>query len=380
MTPRQEEAARIFQECGSIAETARRMGIERSPCRLLLMRAGAINPTSEAVIEPGPRQFIAKTSTLVKLKDDPHGRLLQWVKADHERAGRVAALEEALREIAKSVPRLPPEPASPATMRDLMAVIPMGDPHVGLLAWAVETGSDWDLRIAERVLVGAIEQAVAIAPPAARCLLINLGDYFHTDSQANQTARSGHQLDVDSRWSKMLEVGIRIQRRMIEACLKRFGEVIVKNVRGNHDDHSSVMLSHVMAAYFEKDPRVSVDMSPSLHSYHEWGKCLIATHHGHAAKFAQLPLLMAAAQPEMWGRTKFRRVYCGHVHHDSLKEFPGVIVETFNTLAAADAYAAGAGYMSGRDLKLDIWHKDRGMINRSIIGIEAIERATETKP
>ncbi len=374
MTPRQEEAARIFQECGSIAETARRMGIERSPCRLLLMRAGAIGPTSEAVIEPGPRQFIAKTSTLVKLKDDPHGRVLQWVKADHERASRVAALEDALREIARDIPRLPPEPASKAIMADLMAVIPMGDPHVGLLAWAVETGADWDLRIAERVLVGAIEQAVSIAPPAACCLLINLGDYFHTDSQANQTARSGHQLDVDSRWSKMLEVGIRIQRRMIEACLKKFGSVVVKNVRGNHDDHSSVMLSHVMAAYFEKDPRVSVDMSPSLHSYHEWGKCLIATHHGHATKFAQLPLLMAAAQPEMWGRTKFRRVYCGHVHHDSLKEFPGVIVETFNTLAAADAYAAGSGYMSGRDLKLDIWHRERGLINRSIIGIESIER------
>ena len=374
-TDRQAEAARIYAETCSVVATARELGIEYSPCRVLLKRAGVLKPSAEARLEASPGQFVKATSTLVRIQDDPDGRVLQWVKTDTERANKVAALEEAIRRLSKTIAPLPKSksPKEPAAA-DLMVAIPMGDPHVGLLAWAAETGADWDLKIAERVLVGAIEQAVQVSPPAARCLLINLGDYFHTDSQANETARSGHQLDVDSRWSKMLEVGIRIQRRMIELCLGRFGEVHVDNVRGNHDDHSSVMLSHVMAAYFSKEPRVKINMTPALHSYHEWGKCYIGTHHGHTAKIDKLPILMAAKNPDAWGRTRFRRIYRGHFHHDSLVEFPGVIVETVNTLAAPDAYAAGAGYLSGRDLKVDVWHKTRGLINRSIIGIEQIER------
>lgn len=36
---------------------------------------------------------------------------------------------------------------------------------------------------------------------------------------------------------------------------------------------------------------------------------------------------------------------------------PGCVVESFRTLAAPDAYASGAGYRSGRDMKLDVIHR-----------------------
>ncbi len=340
-------------------------------------RAGLGGFTASGVatplLSPQDGYHVKGTSTLVS----PDGEVkAQWVKVNRDAQERFQALEQAIAGLIEPVRGYAaPVKAPKRADSDLMCVLPLGDPHVGLLSWAAETGEDYDLRIAESVLCGAVDQAVELAPAAGRCLLINLGDYFHADNQENRTMRSGHQLDVDSRWAKILEVGIRIQRHMVERCLEKFETVDVDNVRGNHDDHSSVMLAHVMRAYFERDPRVNVCMSPALHHFFEFGKCLIGTHHGHATKFQALPLVMASLNPEAWGRTTHRRVYCGHIHSDSVKEIGACTVETVNTLAARDAYAAGAGYISGRDLKLDVWHRGDGMVNRHIIGIEQIRRA-----
>jgi hypothetical protein len=372
-TPR-DRVLRVYQECGSIRETARRLGLAKPTVQGHLRRAGIkAKPIAAPMLEPADGQLLKGTSSLVRVAEDgSQSTVLQWVKTDVDRGAKVDALRQAIDGICKDLPRAKPIAAPRSCDDDLMCVIPIGDPHIGMLSWAAETGESWDLIIAERVLIGAVEKAVALAPSAGRCLLINLGDFFHSDSQENRTARSGNQLDVDSRWARVLEVGIRIERRMIELCLAKFKRVDVDNVRGNHDDHSSVMLAHVMNAYFERNKRVSVCMNPSLHHYWEHGACLIGTHHGHQTRKERLGALMAATQPEAWGRTTHRRIYRGHEHSDSLREEPGVIVETMNTLAARDAYAAGSGYVSGRDLKIDTWHKKHGLVNRHIIGLSTL--------
>jgi hypothetical protein len=372
MSSARDAALQAFREVGSVRGAARKLGVDAATIRKHLRKAGIGPAQATPLLAPPTGYHVKGTSTLV----GPDGEVkAQWVKVNQDQQDKVRALELAIAELVKPVQGYAaPTKAPRHAESDLMCALPLGDPHVGLLSWAAETGDDYDLRIAEQILCGAVDQAVELAPAASRCLLINLGDYFHSDTQENRTLRSGHQLDVDSRWARVLEIGIRIQRRMIERCLEKFSVVECDNVRGNHDDHSSVMLAHVMRAYFEREPRVKVCMSPSLHHYFEHGLCLVGTHHGHATKFQNLPLLMAATQPEAWGRTKFRRVYCGHVHSDSVKEFGGCTVETVNTLAARDAYAAGAGYVSGRDLKLDVWHAGHGLINRHIVGIEQIRK------
>lgn len=363
-----EEVARAYKETGSIAGAAKLLGMDRRGMARKLRKMG-LGTDAVAPIRPAPEgQTIRGTSTLLRADGSV---VQQWVKTRQDDADRLDALRAAVEAICEPAKGQAAPTVAPVTMADLLAVIPLGDPHVGLLAWAAEGGADWDLATAERVLTDAVRRAVLLAPPASRCLLINLGDYFHADDQSNRTARSGHQLDVDSRWSKVLAVGIRIMRTMVDACLAKFGAVTVDNVRGNHDDHSAVMLSHVLAAYYEREPRVTIEMSPALHRYHRHGRALIGTHHGHAAKFSDLPLLMAANQPEAWGAARFRHIYCGHVHRDRLTEHAGCKVETVNTLAARDAYAAGAGYMSARELQLHIWHAERGLIQRHTIGVEA---------
>ena len=73
---------------------------------------------------------------------------------------------------------------------------------------------------------------------------------------------------------------------------------------------------------------------------------------------------MAADRPEDWGNTEFRHWMCGHIHHWTAKEHPGVIVETFRTLAGKDAWHAGKGYRSRRDMNCIVFHAKYGEIQR----------------
>jgi hypothetical protein len=55
-----------------------------------------------------------------------------------------------------------------------------------------------------------------------------------------------------------------------------------------------------------------------------------------------------------------------------VKEFPGVVVESFRTLAPKDAWHHGSGYRAGRDMRLDIYHREHGLINRHIVGVRQV--------
>ena len=296
----------------------------------------------------------------------------RWVKTNKEQADRHADMLAAIGGLAAEWPARTPIDAPPVSNADLLCVYPLGDPHLGMLSWAQETGQTFDLGIAEHNLCAAMDRLVMLAPPAEEALVINLGDFFHSDNSSNRTARSGNALDVDSRWAKILGVGIRAMRRLIDSALSKHARVRVVNVIGNHDDHSSVFLSLALAQFYEHEGRVAIDTSPSKFHWHRFGANLLGITHGDSVKANDLPGVMACDRAKDWGETEHRFWYCGHVHHDTLKEYPGVTVETFRTLAARDAWHHGAGYRSQRDAKLDVLHRKWGRIQRHCVGIDQV--------
>lgn len=300
----------------------------------------------------------------------------QWVKSQTDKQAELAALIEALKHIADPFKGTSGVTAAPKNAdADLLTVYPIGDAHIGMYAWGEESGQDFDLDIAERNQVAAVDKLVSLAPKSALALVLNLGDFFHTDNASNRTARSGNALDVDTRWAKVFRVGVRAMRRCIDRALRRHETVSVWNVPGNHDDHTSQALSVCLAMYYENNPRVKVDLSPAAFYYLRFGRCLLGSTHGDNVKPADLPGIMAHDRAADWGETRHRHFYTGHVHHDSLKEYRGVTVETFRTLAPGDAWHARSGYRSGRDMKLDVWHREHGHINRHIVGIGQVDFA-----
>lgn len=333
-----------------------------------------ISPRHHLTREVAPGQKLRGVSSLYK-KGEPEP-VLQWVKSQDDKEQRERIMREWVDWLMEDARGLAPSIAGPTvTDADLLACYPLGDPHFGMYAWAQEAGEDFDLAEAERITTAAIDRLVGASPPTELGLLINLGDFFHADDSKNRTPESGHALDVDTRYAKVMQVGLRAVVHCIKRMLEKHAKVIAWMLPGNHDPHSSYALALALGAWFQNEPRVQVDMSPALFRYLEFGKVLIGAHHGHAAKRGELPGIMATDQAEAWGRTIYRHWYCGHIHHKTRDmEHPGATVETFRTLAARDAWHTGKGYRAGRDASLILHHREHGEIMRVRCGKEMVEK------
>lgn len=310
------------------------------------------------------------TSTLYK---DGEAKL-QWVKTsiDHERQRELFI--QAAESMAAELPQVNSVICPARTLPHLMAVYPIGDAHIGMRAWGEETqGESWDMTRAVQVQCGAMAALVELAPAAEQAVIINLGDWFHADNMAGMTERSGHVMDLDGRYAKMIDVGMMVMRQCITSALKKHKTVRVINVVGNHDDTGALWMSVALRHTYENEPRVQVDRAPSAFHYIEHGKVLIGCHHGHTCKGERLPGVMAADQAQAWGRTEHRYWYLGHVHHQSVKEYAGVTVESFNTLTAKDAYAAFGGYRARQNMKCIVMHAEHGEVSRHTVSPEMLK-------
>jgi hypothetical protein len=297
----------------------------------------------------------------------------QWVKSSADEDRRQELLEQFAQTLADSVKGLAPVAAAPqATSDNLLSVYPWGDPHFGMYAWWQDAGADFDLDIAERLTCSAVDRLVSAAPEGSTGVLLNLGDMFHADNQKNVT-NSGHQLDVDGRWAKVQQVGLRAKIHCIRRMLEKHSRVIVRINKGNHDGHSSYALALMLSCFFHNDPRVEVDLSPAPCWYFQFGKVLLGSTHGDTIKGKDMLSVMAADKPQEWGQTTHRYWYVGHVHHKDVKEYPGGIVEYLRTLAARDAWHQGQGYRAGRDMQLIVLHKEHGEVERHRCDVGMVE-------
>lgn len=328
---------------------------------------------TEAAHLAAPEKFLVKgVSTLV----DGDGNIrAQWIKTQREAEERLKALVDALKEtFAQTVP-LAAIAAPKSTVGSLLTVYPIGDAHFGMHAWGEETGEDFDLKIAEDILVSAVQRVVRSGPRSKTALIVNVGDYIHIDDGTNRTPASGHALDADSRYAKIIRVALRALVTSIYLALRRHENVIVISKPGNHDPHSSVVLQVALGLFFENNPRVTIDQGPAPFSYHEFGRNLIGVTHGDKVKLEQLGGIMAADRPEAWGRTQFRVWITGHVHTRLVFEGPGWTGESFRTLTPGDGYAVSHGYRSGRDIYGIVFDEKYGEVERHRVDIAQVRSA-----
>lgn len=338
----------------------------------VLAARGGWSPDHQMVHPVAPGFQVKGTSTLY---GDDGSVKSQWVKTTQDSERVREALEAAVHAMAEDLPKVTPRKAKGCWRTDLMVGYPIGDPHIGMSSWRAETGEDWDLQIARRVHCEAMAALVDAAPATETALVVNLGDMLHYDSMEAKTPRSGHMLDADGRYAKVIDVAVAMMRQCIESALSKHKFVHVVNVVGNHDETGALWLARLIATVYEREPRVTVDVNPSVFNYHRFGKVLIGMHHGHTCKPERLPGVMAADRAKEWGDCLHRYWWQGHIHHESKKEFPGCSVESFNTLAAKDAYANNGGWRSARTMQAVVFHREHGEVARSRVNAAMFEEA-----
>lgn len=243
------------------------------------------------------------------------------------------------------------------------------DVHLGQYSWGRETGGkSYDLDIARQTVRGTFARLVANAPATGEAIVLGLGDYFHADGNDARTPKSGNALDVDSRFGKVQWVGAELVIEMVDMALQKHSHVTVKVLRGNHDPRGQETLTIALWFRYLGNPRVTVDRQPATHWFFQWGKVMIAAHHGHETKPESMPGVMAAYEPAMWGDTLYRYAYLGHLHHRmrGLDERSGAIWEVFQAITAKDAWNREQGHASGRSITAIVLDKEKGEVMRIV--------------
>lgn len=395
-------AVAAYREHGNKTKAADALGWTRSKMRRHLHRAAERGLMGPAETLPGYRIDSLTTTpagTYVKQRKehgehytptlpvkgkttlvDAEGRIMMQHIMERDtaerRAEKLAAMVDAFKE---EIPRVTIMRAPVGNIAEIANQFTVTDNHFGMLSWREETGADYDLRIAEELLLDWFSAAVSQAPNGNTAILAQLGDLMHHDALESVTPAHKHVLDADSRLQKVIRVVIKTIRRIIDMLLQSHQNVHVVMASGNHDPASSAWLREMLAAMYENEPRISIDNSPSLYYSFEWGQTGLYYHHMHKRDVKDIDRTFAGMFREMFGRCRYNYGHGGHRHSDQVIETPLMIIERHQTLAAPDAYAAGGGWMSGRSAKRISYSREFGEVGRDTLRPEMVMGAAKMR-
>lgn len=297
----------------------------------------------------------------------------QWVKSTADDARREIVRIETLEALKEEIPRVSLMRAPPLGNDNLCNTYVITDYHLGMLSWHQETGADWDIKIAEELLIKWFAQAIEQSPPANYCVFAQLSDFLHFDGMEAVTPASKHILDADTRFAKLVRVAIRVIRTVIDMLRAKYQNIHIIMADANHDPVSQIWLREWFSIFYENEPRITVDTSPNPYNAYEFGKVALFFHHGHKRKVENVSEVFVAMFREIFGRTEYAYAHTGHLHSLHVKENNLMVVEQHRTLAAPDAYSARGGWLSGRDAKVITYHRLFGEVSRLTINSRMLQ-------
>lgn len=376
---------------GNVRKAARDLGLHHSVVQRGVKRAkrrattkGGYSPEHGLgrKIAPG---FVARGhSTMDRInRNDPTDRtmLIQWTKT---RLDDVAWLEQVQGGIEEFIAglgnfdiKIPDGPLN--AQSDVIPWIQIGDAHLGMLAHEAETGANFDLKIAERELLTAVGMLIDELPESDRIVIQDLGDFTHYENFAGKTEASGHDLDFDGRFPKMIDVYSRLMQAILDMALRKAQNVDVIINQGNHSRTNDIWMAVLLREVYKKTGRVNVLNNHSPFIGYRMGNTLVMSHHSDKTKPNKLAHVMTHDFRKDYGETEFHYVDIGHIHHHMRSvEHPSIVIESWNILAERDQYAHDNGYRSRQSISVVFRSKKYGEVGRRLLPIQQVrERIVE---
>jgi len=371
MTPQQQEVLRLKDEEGlSYAEIAARLGrnqrtIERQvkTARQARERMQNIDPAIQDSMRAAGTNMVPALAW-AKTKNEEGTSYSVLLKPDQDTTSVAERIRDAL-EGMKPLPRVKPPKDCDS---DLLTVYCIADAHIGMYAWAQEAGEDYNTDAAAHRINEWMSRLVDAAPAAETAVVLDVGDLTHADNDTAMTPTSGHVLDVDTRFWRTIDITIQTMARAAERALEKHKNVLVRILPGNHNISAYLAITFALAERWRENPRIEVQKDPSEFWAYEFGRCLVAAHHGHRAKAQKMVLFLADEYPEIWGRTHWRYLFTGHLHHHKAEDIGGVLWRQLRAVAPRDAYAYSNAYASRSQASALTFHKERGEISSIKVG------------
>lgn len=299
---------------------------------------------------------------------EPLFQVKVWLKKKVAQAAAKGEVERFLSEAKKYAPRFPHIVRMRSRSSTGVWVEPsLYDHHFGALIWARETGhDDYDSGIARKcwseALACLLDRTASFQPEGA-CFVIG-NDQQNANNRQGTTERGTPQ-SMDTRYEKVYEISRQATKWAIDQMLARGLRVHVPVVRGNHDPLAIWHLGEELKAWYHHNPRVTIDNRPTMRKWWEHGVNMLMFTHGNTGKLEDYGKTMAAEQPEMWGRTKWREAHTGDKHQKRQIEQPGCMVRILSSLRPPCAWSAENMYQSIRAAENFVWSKTEGLIGEA---------------
>lgn len=372
------EALRLVTEYGSITEAARQIGMNRETLQGRVNRARDAVATGSLSAELG--DMVADGFTLKgysQFTKTASGDPI-WLKTVKAEQDYWQGIKEAIAKFEPLDPkRIPPMPAEPQT--DIVPWLQIGDAHIGMLANERETGANFDIAIGKREICAAAAALIDAAPECERMVINDLGDGTHYETFKAETEASGHAVDQDTRYWKMIDAYMEISEFICEKALEKAKTVDLLYNQGNHSRSNDTWMAAHMRSLHRNNPRVNVLPNESPFIAYRMGKTLVVVHHGDKAKPEKFRDVVCSDFGIDWGETEFRYLDGGHVHHSQRKELAGCVFESWNNLAPRDKYANDGGWRSKQCMSLVLRSRNYGEVGRQVMPIERVRDIVREK-
>jgi predicted phosphodiesterase len=236
--------------------------------------------------------------------------------------------------------------------RDFGLVLGLMDVHYGKGVWKLSDGTELYKReqVSDYVLgcMGRVFSDLAASYGRPEKIIIPIGsDFLHIDNPRGQTT-AGTQQDMSTVPELILIEGCKLAVSAVDAARQVSPEVELVLCAGNHDQFSSLSLLMYLEAKFGDKAGVKVNLSADPRQYTTYGDTLIGFTHGNDVKSDQLSKLMANEARELWGKTKYRAYFTGHMHFEQTREEGGIIHYQVPSLSPADRWHQTKGYVMSR--------------------------------
>ena len=249
------------------------------------------------------------------------------------------------------------------------------DLHSGLLAWAQETGADYDIHIARDALLRCINDI------ADRCkgksfkkiYFATLGDLMHIDNDAQTTSKGTFQ-QADGRVAKIFDYTLDMLIESVD-ILAAIAPVEVVYLSGNHDRNLGYTLIKALQMAYRKQTDIVFDVCPNPMKHRLIGCALVGWTHGDMQAKNLGTWLPERARQE-YGLARFVEVHAGHNHNENTKEnyvlkavenstvyqAAGVVVRHLPRISNSSWWEHQQGYPVGqRTMMCFIWNEHTGL-------------------
>lgn len=369
LTDKQQQCLELFMRMRDKQAVANALGLSRSAVRDQIRRIeqkGLAPWLTPAPVSPTMHSY----KTTVQYNAD--GVPIQEWRRLQPRMELMTQIVDELCEKVRGIGKAAKRKERKTDTDELLFEIDIYDAHVGLYADEKETlDENYDCDIAALRMVEAVEALAARARRPRKVVLVFGGDMLHADNRTNKTEASGHVLDVDTRYARVVDYIVKASKDCVQIAAAIGAEVEMVILEGNHSYHSEIWLARVLHAMYEGCDNVNVRLDRSPRKHMVFGKNLLVWSHGDRVAAQKWAMIIAAEFPREWGQTVYRHLKCGHIHHQKtiapvvVDEQAGLLVEFLPALCATDAYHVASGYVGNQKGAVAYdYHKDHGCITR----------------